>query len=1265
LFISMPAAPHPPDEGQRLQDLIDLEVLDTGPEHEFDALVRAAALVCGVPISLISLVDADRQWFKANVGLDGVAQTPRELAFCAHAIAGDEILEVPDARHDPRFADNALVTGSPDIRFYAGVPLKLQGGSRVGTICVIDRQPRQLDAQQREVLGLLARAASMALEGRRALRHERRQREAEARAAAVLAHSADAVITLGADGLVTSWNASAERLFGHTAAEMVGATVERLIPPYRRHSEGDAILQLCAQPGGQSYETVRLHRDGHLIPVSVSLGPILDPQQRLIGCAKIVRDIREQARSAQALAESEARFRVLSDNSPVGVFATDRHGAITYTNARWQGIFGMSLADSLGNGWAAVLHPEDRAEVCTAWQRAVQQPGSSDMEFRIRRPGGAIRHVHARAAPVAGLDGKADGFVGTVDDVTEQHATRAALDDERVRMASIITGTDAGTWEWNLRTGETRFNERWARIIGCTLAELGATSYDTWAAHAHPDDLAHAHDMLQRHFAGEVPAYTCEMRMRHREGHWVWVLTRGRVLTWTAAGRPEWMFGTHLDITLLKRQEEALRQSEQLLNRTGQVAGIGGWALDLRSRRLTWSAQTFRLHGLPEGPEPGLQEALAFYTSEGRARLREVVAQAMARRTGWDLELPLTRADGQTIWVRAVGETEREGDQVVRLVGALQDITEARRLRTELAEQHELLRVTLRSIGDAVITTDAHARVTWMNPAAERMTGWPTDAAKGRHLGQVFCIVNEDSRAPTENPVIACLQQGKTAGLASRTLLISRDGAEYGIEDSAAPIRNDGGELLGAVLVFHDVTEQRRLSGEMSWRASHDALTGLVNRAEFEIRLRRILHRAHEERSTHALLYIDLDQFKLVNDACGHSVGDQLLQQISRLLSDAVRTRDTLARLGGDEFGVILEHCTVEQAQRVAQIVCERMEDFRFVHQERRFRIGASIGLVPVDTRWSSIAAVMQAADASCYAAKEGGRNRVHAWFDSDQAIRARHGEMQWAARLEQALDENRFALFAQRIHALSPPAMGAGLHVEVLLRLVDHDGQLVAPGAFLPAAERFQLASRIDRWVLRHVIEALRPTAADPPIDLVCVNLSGQSIGDRAFHRHAIEAFRNAGPALCRKLCLEITETVAVTNLADASAFIEQARALGVRVALDDFGAGASSFGYLKHLKVDLLKIDGSFIRDLLEDPLDNAAVRCFTEVARVLEVQTVAEFVDRPELLTRVREIGIDHAQGFLLHRPEPLDQVLRPSAHAIAATGAESTEPGLSQH
>ncbi len=1233
----MLTAPMPFDEPERLRALRRLDVLDSAPESEFDALVETAALVCGVPISLVSLIDQDRQWFKANVGLPGVTETPRDVAFCAHAILDEGIFEVPDALADPRFADNPLVATAPDIRFYAGATLRLSDGAHVGTLCVIDRVPRRLSEKQREVLRLLSIAAVQALESRR---------------------------------------------------------------------------------------------------------------------------------MARAFATSEIRFRTLSEASPMGVFATDAAGACVYTNARWQAIYGLSEVEALGEGWNQTLHPEDKAAVFARWQRSAALEQEFDMEFRVRRRDGTVRHVRAVARALRGGQEELTGYVGLVEDTTERWQARRALEEERERLAAIIQGTGAGTWEWNVQTGETRFNERWAEIVGATLAELSPTTIQTWAGLAHPEDLARCSALLEAHFKGETAAYECEARMRHRDGHWVWVLDRGQVLTRTADGQPEWMFGTHLDITARKAQEDRVRKSEELLNRTGALAQVGGWEVDIASGSIRWSEQTCRIHGVDPGYQPRLAEAIDFYAPEARPIVEAAVVQAMADGKDWDLELPFIQRGGRRIWVRAVGHAEFEGGQPVRLFGAFQDITRRvedrlaleaaqqrvtlatetggigvwelnlqtgvltwdalmyqlhglpkgpgtdgyplwirhlhpadrsrveqefkssldsatdfrsefrvvwddgsvhhlratgrvtrdgagqalrmvgvnwdvtplRELANQLAEQHELLRVTLQSIGDAVITTDAQSQVTWLNPAAERMTGWLSSEAIGRPLTQVFHIVNEETRQPTESPVATCLAQGKIVGLANHTVLISRHGDEFGIEDSAAPIRNPSGDILGVVLVFHDVTEQRRLSGEMSYRATHDALTGLVNRAEFETRLRRTLDKAHEERSEHALLYIDLDQFKLVNDACGHSVGDQLLQQVAKLLREAVRARDTLARLGGDEFAVILEHCTSDRAQRVAQLICDRMEEFRFLHDGRRFRIGASIGLVPVDSRWTNTAAAMQAADTSCYAAKEAGRNRVHVWFDTDQAMRARQGEMQWATRLEQALDEDRFVLYAQRIQALGDGS--PGLHAEVLLRMLDSDGRLIPTVAFLPAAERFHMATRIDRWVLRRALQQIQAIGDALVLDMLCINLSGQSVGDRAFHRHAIDALTEAGSTACRRLCLEITETAAVTNMADAAIFIDQVRALGVRVALDDFGAGASSFGYLKTLKVDLLKIDGSFIRDLIDDPLDAAAVRCFVDVARVLGIKTVAEFVDRPEVLARVREIGIDYAQGFLLHSPEPIE-------------------------
>lgn len=555
--------------------------------------------------------------------------------------------------------------------------------------------------------------------------------------------------------------------------------------------------------------------------------------------------------------------------------------------------------------------------------------------------------------------------------------------------------------------------------------------------------------------------------------------------------------------------------------------------------------------------------------------------------------------------------------------------------RLEVSEQR--FEITLRSIGDAVTTTDAEGIVQWLNPVAQRMTGWGSHEARGKSLAQVFHIVHEEDRQPAESPAALCLQQGTVVEMADHTLLISHSGEEFGIKASASPIRREDGQILGAVLIFHDVTEQRRLSREMSYRATHDALTGLVNRSEFEVRLRRVLESTHEGSSVHALLYIDLDQFKLVNDACGHSVGDLLLQQVSRLLSESIRTRDTFARLGGDEFGMILEHCSTDQAQRASQQICDRMEGFRFHHNGRRFRVGASIGLVPIDSRWHDTAAILQAADTACYAAKDAGRNRVHTWFESDHSMRQRHGEMQWATHLEQALDESRFLLHGQRICSLGDDA-GQGLRFEVLLRLVEPDGSLTAPGAFLPAAERFYLASRIDRWVVRQVLTWLDSLPASTAIDTLTVNLSGQSIGDRTFHGFAVDALSKARSDI-RRLCFEITETAAITNLADAMVFIQRMQRLGVRIALDDFGVGVSSFGYLRTLPVDYLKIDGRFIQGLIDNPLDRVTVQCFHEVARVVGVKTVAEFVEGEEVLEALREIGIDYAQGYLIHQPEPL--------------------------
>ena len=517
----------------------------------------------------------------------------------------------------------------------------------------------------------------------------------------------------------------------------------------------------------------------------------------------------------------------------------------------------------------------------------------------------------------------------------------------------------------------------------------------------------------------------------------------------------------------------------------------------------------------------------------------------------------------------------------------------------------------------------------YLNPVAERLTGWRDAEARERALDEVYRTIDESTRAPLPNPVAACLRgcsvpapavrAAATRRRASATsrpeaglgILANRHGTEAGIEQTVAPIRGADGHVRGAVLVFRDVTDRRRMAREMSYRATHDTLTGLVNRTDFEARLHHTLRLAHADASVHALMYIDLDQFKLVNDAGGHAAGDQLLRQVAALLKQCLRARDTLARLGGDEFGVILQFCTLEQGQRVAQQICDRMDAYRFAHGDRHFRIGASIGLVPLDSRWPTAATAMQAADAACYAAKEAGRNRVHAWADAQAERTLRHGEMQWGACLEQAIEHGRFELFAQRIHALRHD--GRGLHCEVLLRLRGPDGHLVQPGAFLPAAERFDLAARVDLWVVRRVVDwmALHRTSLGH-VDTLAVNLSGQSLGSPAFLRQVAEIIGGAGID-AGKLCFEIGETTAIANMAEAAAFVDAMHGLGVRIALDDFGSGAPGFSHLKALKVDYLKIDGRFVRDLQGGSLDQATVRCLRDIAAAVDTPTIAKFVER----------------------------------------------------
>ncbi|HEU0187053.1 MAG TPA: EAL domain-containing protein [Gallionellaceae bacterium] len=574
----------------------------------------------------------------------------------------------------------------------------------------------------------------------------------------------------------------------------------------------------------------------------------------------------------------------------------------------------------------------------------------------------------------------------------------------------------------------------------------------------------------------------------------------------------------------------------------------------------------------------------------------------------------------------------------ITILLVLLSLTKVRQAADSLFKQKELAEVTLHSIGDAVITTDGNARVEYLNPVAEQITGWKTQQAHGMPLSEVCVLIDGVTRMPEPNPVERCLREQQVVGLASNVHLLARDGKEYIIEDSAAPIRDREGVIVGAVMVFYDVTQMRNTPHLLSYHATHDALTGLVNRREFERRLAELLVRARTLGQHHAFCYIDLDQFKVINDTCGHAVGDKLLRQLTFLLQESMREADTLARLGGDEFGVLLESCPLERAMEIAENLRKIIEEFRFSWEGHPFDLGASIGLVMIDADSVSIEELMSEADAACYAAKEKGRNRVQIFRPDNLELAQRHGEMQWVSRISHALEDNRFVLYCQTIAPLDETLER---HCEILLRLRDEEGKLVPPMDFIPAAERYNLMPAIDRWVIQNSLAEIgQHLRAKPgcPDEVFSINLSGASLGEENLDLFIIDqlALHQVLPHL---ICFEITETAAVGNLDQAATLIKTLKAKGCRFALDDFGSGLSSFRYLKLLPVDYLKIDGAFVKDMVDDPVDYAMVQAINTVGHVMGIKTIAEYVENDAILKKLRVLGVDFAQGYGIRKPCPL--------------------------
>jgi len=547
--------------------------------------------------------------------------------------------------------------------------------------------------------------------------------------------------------------------------------------------------------------------------------------------------------------------------------------------------------------------------------------------------------------------------------------------------------------------------------------------------------------------------------------------------------------------------------------------------------------------------------------------------------------------------------------------------------------------LALNSLAEAIITTDAAGLITYMNPAAERLSGGVAAQVAGKPLEEVVGLVDETDRRLLSDPVKQALTSGAPVNLSRRALLVSRsNGTERSIELSASPVRNEAAELIGSVVLLHDVTELRGLARQMSYQATHDALTGLVNRREFERRLEEAIESGHRGDGQHVLCYLDLDRFKVVNDTSGHLAGDSMLREVAKVLRDAVRDSDTVGRLGGDEFGMLLMGCPLEKARQIADDVCRAVGDYRFVWKDKIFNIGVSIGLVEISRESGALEELLAAADSACYVAKKQGSGRVVVYSARDEALARHTGEIQWLQRLQSALKDNRFQLYHQPI----VPAYGqdgGGPAMEVLVRLQDEAGHEVPPSEFVKAAERYRLMSLVDRWVVQTTLAALGRGAIPVPSNRsVAINVSGQTLGDTQFLEFVVECLDSTG-VNPTQVCFEITESAVVANLDHARRFVGVLHGMGCQFALDDFGSGVGSFSNLKNLPMDYLKIDGSFMRNLDRDSVNQAMVTAMIKLARTLNFKVIAEQVEDIATLDTARRMGVDYVQGFAVGRPQLL--------------------------
>jgi len=1090
-----------------------------------------------------------------------------------------------------------------------------------------------------------------------------------------------ALLSVGTDGIIRNCNKVCTHYFGLAKDKLIGSHIADILPGAKDKSISDFLLAYMSDLDDTQIDLVAgevdaLRADGKRFVAEVTASTL----ETVGGDLYVVslRDVTDRKEAESALRENEERYRALVENAPEAIVVFD--------------IDSNCFTDANDN--ACVLFNLSRARLLTIGPDAISPKTQPDgtQSFGVHR--GLIDRALAGEHPT---------FEWMHKDSTgkplpcEVRFSRLPSDDKRLIRVSITDITDrkrneASSFAQNKileMIAESTPHDRTLRAI-CRFVEdicgdfkaaiMRLNTKNQMLSVEQAPSLPDSFKLCLDFVPVGTPSLTCgaavyEMKdrittdIKKDDG---WDLVRGEAAkqgikaTWSfllygAAGR---VIGT-LDVYL----DQARSPNTDELDKLGRMARLAGIAIKRQQDEEKLRSSEARYRGLFENvidgvyiasregeivtANPALVQMLGYDSVEdlkaaGKTTVlyvnpidrERVFARLEAQGVVKNFECRLRCKDGSQIVVLENSRAILDDDgNVAAHEGTITDITERKRAETRIFEEKERAQVTLQSIGDGVITADADGNVDYINPVAQDLTGWDMRSARGRPVTDIMMIVNAHTRAAVENPVVRCLKEGRVITLAENSVLITQNGDEVPIQDSAAPIRDRIGNIVGSVMVFHDVSKETRLFRQLSYQASHDTLTGLINRREFENHLIGALEKTRDNtENTHALLYLDLDQFKVVNDTFGHSAGDALLRLLTEQIQAKIRSSDVLARLGGDEFGILLENCDEKGAIEVAEDIRGSIEGFRFEWKNSFTTIRCSIGIVVITSENADVAEVMSSADVACYSAKDMGRNQVHLYEDSDAGMR--HEEMKWVSRITSAVDENRFELFFQPIVGIGKDNGNSRGHYEILLRMRDENGELVGPNQFIPAAERYNLMPTLDRWVVHEALSKLADRSENGEARYtLAINLSGTSLSEDRFLDFVIDELKKQNLP-DGAVCFEITETAAISNLSRVVHFMQTLKKLGCKFSLDDFGSGLSSFTYLKNLPVDYLKIDGQFIRNVVDDNVDESMVKAISDVGHAMGIETIAERVETKQVLEKLGSLGIEFAQGYYIARPASVE-------------------------